>query len=139
MRIKVKKGNCTGCRLCMQICAISHYQEINPNKSALKIDAKFPSPGKYQPKVCTQCGKCEEACPDGAISENEIGAYIVDKEKCTLCGDCIEACPVDVVFQHPDLDHVIICDFCMKCTETCNTGAIVESTKKTVKVTSEEV
>lgn len=139
MRIKVKKDNCTGCRLCMQICAIAHYQEINPGKSALKIDAKFPSPGKYQPKVCTKCGKCEEACPEGAISENGIGAYIVDKEKCTLCGDCIEACPVDVVFQHPDLDYVIICDFCMKCTEMCNTGAIVKAEKKAVNVASEEV
>jgi ferredoxin len=49
----------------------------------------------------------------------------VDKEKCTNCGDCVAACPVDVIFQHPDLDHVIICDFCMECTQLCNTGAIV--------------
>jgi ferredoxin len=31
-----------------------------------------------------------------------------------------------VVFRHPDLDHVIICDFCMECTRVCNTAAIVK-------------
>jgi len=95
----------------------------------MRIEAKFPVPGTYRPFVCTQCAKCEEACPEGAISQNEIGAFIVDKEKCTNCGECVEACPFGVVFQHPDLDHVIICDFCMKCTELCNTGAIIKKEK----------
>ena len=130
MRIKVNKDNCTGCRLCMQICAIEHFGEINPKKAALRIEAKFPDTGKYRPFVCIQCGKCEEACPEKAISQNDIGAYIVDKEKCTNCGECVGVCPNGVVFQHPDLDHVIICDFCMKCTELCNTDAIVKWEKE---------
>lgn len=138
MRIKVNKDNCTGCRLCRQVCAIEHFDEINPKKAALRIEAKFPDPGKYRPVVCIQCGKCEEACPEGAITQNEIGAYIVDKEKCTNCGTCVGACPVGVVFQHRDLDHVIICDFCMKCTEMCNTAAIVKWDKP-VKSAAKEV
>lgn len=124
MRIRVKRDNCTGCRLCMQVCAIEHFAEINPKKAALRIEAKFPDPGKYRPMVCVQCGKCAEVCPENAIQANEIGAHIVDKEKCTNCGSCVEACPSNVVFQHPDHDHVIICDFCLKCTEMCNTDAI---------------
>ncbi|MFC2169377.1 4Fe-4S dicluster domain-containing protein [Acidobacteriota bacterium] len=135
MRIKVNRDNCTGCRLCMQICAIENYEEINPKKAALRIEAKFPDPGKYRPYVCTQCSKCAEVCPEDAIHQDEIGAYIVDKDKCTNCGDCIPVCPVGVVFQHPALDHVIICTFCMKCTELCNTGAIV----KWEKTSSREV
>jgi anaerobic carbon-monoxide dehydrogenase iron sulfur subunit len=136
MRIKVNRDNCTGCRLCMQICAIEHYNEINPKKAAMKVDAQFPNPGKYKPVVCTQCGKCYEACTYGAISQAKNGAYIVDKEKCTNCGDCVSACPFGVVFQHRELDHVIICDFCMKCTQLCNTAAIVpwEPKKKAAKV-----
>ncbi len=131
MRIRVHKNNCTGCRLCLQICAIEHYKEINPKKAAMRIEAKFPDPGKYKPVVCIQCGKCEEVCPEGAIHQNDIGAFIVNPDKCTNCGDCIAVCPVDVIFQHPDLDHVIICNFCMKCTELCNTDAIVPwETKK---------
>lgn len=126
MRIKINRDKCTGCRLCLQICAIEHFCEINPKKAALRIEAKFPDPGKYRPFVCTQCGKCAEVCPEDAIHQNEIGAYIVDKEKCTNCGECVTACPVGVVFQHPSLGQVIICDFCMMCTEVCNTGAIVK-------------
>jgi Fe-S-cluster-containing hydrogenase component 2 len=126
MRIKVNRDMCTGCRLCLQICAIEHFSEINPKKAALRIEAKFPDPGKYRPFVCTQCGKCAEVCPEDAIDQNEIGAYIVDKERCTNCGECVAVCPVGVVFQHSDLEHVIICDFCMQCTEVCNTAAIVK-------------
>jgi len=126
MRIKVNRSKCTGCRLCLQICAIENCGEINPKKSALRIEAKFPDPGQYRPFVCTQCGKCAEACPEGAIAQNDVGAYIVDKSLCTNCGACVPACPVSVVFQHTDLGHVIICTFCMKCTELCNTGAIVK-------------
>ncbi len=126
MRIKVNRDNCTGCHLCRQVCAIRHYNEINPKKAALRIEAKFPDPGKYRPVVCSQCGKCAEVCPENAISQNDTGAYIVDKEKCINCGECVAACPLGVVFQHPDLDHVIICDFCMECTRVCNTDAIVK-------------
>jgi Fe-S-cluster-containing hydrogenase component 2 len=137
MRIRVNKDNCTGCRLCLQVCAIEHYHDINPKKAALRIEAKFPDPGKYKPVVCIQCGKCEEACPEEAISQNKTGAYIVNKEKCTNCLSCVEACPTGVVFSHPDLNHVIICDFCMRCTEMCNTDAIVKWEKQSTGKTKE--
>ena len=133
MKIKVQKDRCSGCRLCRQICAIEHFGEINPAKAALRIEAQFPQPGKYKPHVCIQCGKCAEACPETAISENSAGAYIVDTAKCTNCGACVGVCPQDVVFQHPDLDHVIICNFCMRCTQLCNTGAIVQWEKTSAK------
>ena len=140
MRIRVNKDNCTGCRLCQQVCAIEHFYEINPKKAALRIEAKFPDPGKYRPVVCTQCGKCAEACPENAIYPNEIGAYIVDKEKCTNCEECVDVCPVGVVFQHPDIKHVIICNFCMKCTEMCNTDAVVKWEKtNTAAASAKEV
>lgn len=132
MRIKINRDRCTGCRLCLQICAIEHFSEINPKKAALRIEAKFPEPGKYRPYVCTQCSKCAEVCPEDAIHQNEIGAFIVDREKCTNCGDCVDVCPVGVVFQHPDLDFVIICNFCMMCIEVCNTDAIVKWEKPPV-------
>ncbi|OGD25184.1 MAG: hypothetical protein A2Y56_01140 [Candidatus Aminicenantes bacterium RBG_13_63_10] len=124
-RIKVNRDQCTGCRLCLQVCGMMHFEGINPKKAALRVEARFPDPGKYRPYVCTQCGKCAEACPVGAISRDDKGAYIVDKAACDNCGACVAACPFDVVFQHPDAPHVIICDFCMLCTEMCNTGAIV--------------
>jgi hypothetical protein len=36
----------------------------------------------------------------------------------------VEACPSGVIFTHPEAPTPIICDFCMKCVEVCNTGAI---------------
>lgn len=139
MRIKVNKDNCTGCRLCMQICAIEHFHEINPKKAALRIEAKFPVPGTYKPVVCTQCGACIKACPEKAISKNDLGASIVDVEKCTNCGTCVAACPVHVIFQHPEVKHVIICNFCLKCTQLCNTASIVVWDKSATRGQVEEV
>jgi carbon-monoxide dehydrogenase iron sulfur subunit len=131
-RIKVSSGKCSGCRLCTQICAISHYGEINPKKASLRIEAHFPQPGVYKPRVCAQCGKCLEICPEEAIYRRDDGAYIVVAEKCTNCGVCITVCKPGVIFQHRDIDHVIICDNCFKCTDLCNTGAITMVTR-TVK------
>lgn len=128
-RIKVSPGKCSGCRLCMQICAISHYHETNPKKTRLKIEAHFPQPGIYKPRVCVQCGKCMEVCPEGAIYRRDDGAYIVLTEKCTNCGECIPVCKPGVIFQHRDIGHVLICDNCFKCVELCNTGAITIHTK----------
>jgi len=113
----------------MQICAISHYHEINPRKASLRIEVLFPQPGLYKPKVCTQCGRCLEACPEHAIFRRDDGAYIVIAEKCTNCGDCIAVCKPGVIFQHRDVDHVIICDNCFQCAELCNTGAITVFTR----------
>jgi len=122
-------GKCSGCRLCTQICAIKHFDEINPKKASLRIEARFPQPGIYKPKVCTQCGKCMKACSEEAIYRRDDGAYIVIKEKCTKCGECIKACVPGVIFQHPDIDYVIICDNCFECTNLCNTGAITKFTR----------
>jgi MinD superfamily P-loop ATPase len=49
---------------------------------------------------------------------------IVIKAKCTNCGECIPVCRPQVIFQHRDLNYVIICDNCFRCIELCNTGAI---------------
>lgn len=126
MKIEVKPDLCTGCRLCRQICAIEHFDEINPNKAALRIEARFPEPGQYHPRVCVSCGKCQEACPTEAIVAEEKGGRRVKEGLCTNCGLCVSACPNGVVFQHPDLRRVIICDFCFACTEVCNTGALTK-------------
>jgi len=45
---------------------------------------------------CINCGKCEEACRFGAISDSETDIKI-DTLKCEGCGVCEYICPVDAI------------------------------------------
>jgi len=110
MRIKVNRDNCTGCRLCLQICAIEHFSEINPKMAALRIEAKFPDPGKFRPFVCTQCGKCAEVCPYNAITvevKKKTPAE-VNTAACAGCGTCAAACPSGAITALHFTDNEIV-------------------------------
>ncbi len=45
----------------------------------------------YRYSSCKACGKCVQACPNGAITLMEDGVHI-DREKCTVCGACVKKC-----------------------------------------------
>ncbi len=52
-----------------------------------------PQVAFYKAK-CIGCGRCFEACRNGAIIEaNER----VDRAKCRMCGSCAEACPSEAL------------------------------------------
>ena len=123
MRIEIEQQHCSGCRLCQQICTITHFQEINPKKSAIKIKPEFPVPGIFVPNVCDQCGECALVCPADAIMESN-GAYLIDTDLCTGCELCVEACPSESMHVIVGVAHPVKCDLCLKCTEVCNTGAL---------------
>lgn len=40
---------------------------------------------------CIRCGKCKEACPEGAIIAIE-GSKRLDSDKCTRCMECVQVC-----------------------------------------------
>lgn len=124
MSIEVHAERCSGCRLCQQICAISHFREINPKKSAIYIRPKFPVPGGFEPELCDQCGDCEAVCPSGAI-RREGAAFVIDRDQCTLCEECIHACPSGAIRIPPQEEYPFKCDLCLKCVQVCNTSALV--------------
>lgn len=42
-------------------------------------------------ELCTQCGRCVPACPEGAIKIGP-GYIYVDEKRCTMCAACVDAC-----------------------------------------------
>ena len=46
---------------------------------------------------CTGCGKCLDACEEGAIMGKDKFVHVVDQKKCTQCGKCLEVCPENAV------------------------------------------
>lgn len=123
MLLEVNPDKCSGCRLCIQICPLEKFNELNPRKARLRIEALFPEPGQYRPRVCIECSACRDTCPADAIVADERGVLKVEEDMCTGCGVCVIACPEKVMMRWRD-GIPYKCDFCGRCTEVCNTGAL---------------
>jgi len=41
---------------------------------------------------CVSCGACFDVCPDGALSPDEKGRAVLDREACSRCGECTHVC-----------------------------------------------
>jgi len=56
---------------------------------------------------CTQCKRCTEECPFGAINEDEKGTPFYNPMRCRRCGTCFGACPERIVsFKGYSVDMV---------------------------------
>lgn len=72
----------------------------------------FPRSGDIDyPQVflqrCTQCKRCTEECPFGAIDETEDGTPIYNYNRCRRCGTCFGACPERIIsFNSYSVDMV---------------------------------
>ncbi len=116
---------CSGCRACLVACSLNLFAENNPKKAALAVDAHFPDPGEFKLRVCTQCGACADACPTGAIHQDERGVFYVVFDECDLCGACVPACPEGVMYIREDLaDHSWKCNLCGDCVAVCGMDAL---------------
>jgi|YelNatPaOPRAMG01_1025707.scaffolds.fasta_scaffold67037_2 ferredoxin len=124
MRLYADSSKCSGCKACLLACAFSHFRENNIRKAALAIVPHFPSPGKYEVRVCTQCGECAKVCPVDAIPQNDKGAYYIDPELCIACDACIDACPEHVIFKIPGRDQPFECDLCGECVNFCGMNVL---------------
>ena len=56
---------------------------------------------------CTQCKRCTDECPFGALNEDEKGNPITRPTRCRRCGVCMGACPERIIsFKNYSVDMI---------------------------------
>jgi quinone-modifying oxidoreductase subunit QmoB len=56
---------------------------------------------------CTQCKRCTEECPFGAINEDEKANPLPNPNRCRRCGTCMGACPERIIsFRNYSVDMI---------------------------------
>jgi quinone-modifying oxidoreductase subunit QmoB len=56
---------------------------------------------------CTQCKRCTEECPFGALDDDEKGTPLPNPTRCRRCGTCMGACPERIIgFADYNIDSI---------------------------------
>lgn len=102
-------NKCNGSGKCIADC---------PTEAIHLIDGKAFS--------CITCGKCEEVCPNKAISSNKYGGYVIDRSRCNGCGICEYNCPVNSIHIKDGVTKGI-CARCGICVDSCQNDARMDA------------
>ena len=113
--------DCMACLACTLACSEAFYKTADPSLAALKIVEKK---GEPRAVVCPQCGKCAAACPNGAITQNAKGVYMINKKLCDGCGKCAEACPFGLIVKPAADAKASKCIACGICAKACPMGIL---------------
>ncbi len=67
-------------------------------------DLSYP---EFMMSRCTQCKRCTEECPFGAINEDEKANPLPNLTRCRRCGTCMGACPERIIsFKNYSVDMI---------------------------------
>jgi len=67
-------------------------------------DATYPD---FFMQRCTQCKRCTEECPFGALDDDEKGTPLTNPTRCRRCGTCMGACPERIIgFKDYNIDLI---------------------------------
>lgn len=67
---------------CDGLCPVGTFLGLFSPHSLLRI--------RFDPDSCSNCGRCEAACPTACLSARDRK---VESDRCVLCLSCVEACP----------------------------------------------
>jgi quinone-modifying oxidoreductase subunit QmoB len=73
---------------CMEL--TSNGQAVHPRAG----DMSYP---EFFMQRCTQCKRCTEECPFGAINEDEKGNPMPNPTRCRRCSICMGSCPERII------------------------------------------
>ncbi len=80
--------------------ASSHGVAVHPRSG----DLSYPI---FNFVRCTQCKRCTEECPFGALDDDEKGTPKPNPARCRRCGTCFGACPERVIsFANYNIDQI---------------------------------
>ena len=67
-------------------------------------DATYPD---FFMQRCTQCKRCTEECPFGALDDDEKGTPLPNPTRCRRCGTCMGSCPERIIgFKDYNIDLI---------------------------------
>lgn len=69
---------------------VSQGKAVHPRSG----DMSYP---EFFMQRCTQCKRCTEECPFGAINEDEKANPLPNPTRCRRCGVCMGACPERII------------------------------------------
>ncbi len=140
----IDKKECMGCHACEIACKQEHQLGVGPQ--LISVMEEFCD---FIPVYCRHCARapCGDVCPVDAISRNDRGIVLIDKDTCIGCRDCLEACPFGAMQFNDTNETAIKCDLCIgrlednkkpACMSICPTGCIRFREKKSIAAVFEK-
>lgn len=74
---------------------------VTPKRNSCRLEYQVRSPISLH--LCSYCGACGPACPEGCIDER----LFLDYNKCTLCRECEQVCPTKAIDIHTVQIHTV--------------------------------
>ncbi len=130
LTLMFSKKECMGCHSCEVACKQEHGLGVGPR--LVRVIEEAPD---FYPVYCHHCpdAPCKKACPEDAISRDESGIVLIDRQRCIGCKECLEACPFGAMQFDDESELAVKCDLCIErlkenrppaCSSVCPTGCI---------------